>query len=77
MFPQSTVEVPSQALLTTAETASLLKLSKRTVLNYAREGRLQPVRLTSRTVRFSAESVRALVADAETVRSAVGEEDAA
>jgi excisionase family DNA binding protein len=48
-------------LLSAAEVAEILKVSSRSVLRYAREGRIECVQLGHRTVRFTPESVAALI----------------
>lgn len=48
-------------LLTTRETAELLRVSTRTIGRYAKAKLLTPIRLTSRTVRFRANEVKQLL----------------
>jgi excisionase family DNA binding protein len=56
------LELAAHDLLTPAETAELLRVGRDTLLDYARAGRLEVVRLNSRTFRYPAASVAALMA---------------
>ena len=49
------------ALLTPTEVASILSIDPRTVRRWARDGRLQRVRLGGRLARYTPESVAALI----------------
>lgn len=51
-----------RVLLTSAETAELRRVDRRTVWRWGTEGRLGAVRLGPNTVRYRAESVSALMA---------------
>jgi len=48
-------------LHTTAEVAARLRVSKATILRLVRQGQLQPLRLSKRTLRFDAAQVDRLV----------------
>jgi len=41
-----------ESLLTISEVCQLLKVSKRTVQRWSKNGRLRPIRLSSRIIRF-------------------------
>lgn len=53
------------ALLTTAETAERLKVSRKTVLALVERGKLSPVRLSKRSFRFPADQLEALATPTE------------
>ncbi len=57
-------ELSDPGLLKPAEVASRLRVSQRTVRRYGIEGRLEVVRLSARTLRYSAASIEALLAPA-------------
>jgi predicted site-specific integrase-resolvase len=54
-------ELPMSPLLTPAEAAEILRVDRRTLSRYAGTGRVQVVRLTPRTLRYTTASVRALI----------------
>lgn len=51
----------SAALLTPLEVAEILRVTPRTVRQWARDGRIERVRLGGRLARYTAESVEALI----------------
>lgn len=51
----------SSPLLTRAEVAELLQISKATVRRYEKDCKLRPVRLSPRVVRFMKEDIEKLV----------------
>jgi excisionase family DNA binding protein len=57
-------QVPT--LLTVPEVAKILRINPETVRNWARDGRLSPVPLPSRMLRFRRSDVEALLDDSTT-----------
>lgn len=54
--------MPDQIQLTTkAETARMLRVNERTLDTWERQGRLRPVRLTDRSIRYTVQSVTDLI----------------
>jgi excisionase family DNA binding protein len=56
-----TADKQPETLLTTTEVAELFGVHPQTVRRWGKEGRLREVRMSSQTVRFSSEEVRALI----------------
>lgn len=48
-------------LLTTAQVAELLQVSKQTIWRATKEGRLRPTRLSSQVIRYSREDIDAWI----------------
>ena len=49
--------MPGKELLTAAEAASKLKITKRTLLKWARENKIESVKLSRKVVLFTAEAI--------------------
>jgi excisionase family DNA binding protein len=58
------------SLLTTAEVASLLRVDPRTIERWCQEGRLRPIRLAPRSVRYRADEIAALIDPSSTSNAA-------
>ena len=52
---------PTPRLLTTAQVADLLQVSERQIQILSNRGRLRPIRISKRSVRYSAENVNAFI----------------
>ena len=50
-------------LITRGDAAELLRVCKRTIARYERAGRLKPIRLTSRSVRYDMAQIEKLIED--------------
>ena len=50
-----------EKLLTTAQVAELLQISKSTVHSYQKMGLLKPIRITPKTVRFKQSDIEELI----------------
>ena len=55
------VDIEEHALLTKEQAAARLQISQRTLWTWGAEGRLEVVHLTPRTLRYTEQSVRALM----------------
>jgi hypothetical protein len=62
--PHCTDATRGGQLLTPAEAAAILRVTPRTLVRYAEDGRLHRVRLSSRASRYTRESVAALITGA-------------
>jgi excisionase family DNA binding protein len=67
--------MPGADLLTTAEACQQLRISRMTLWRYVKDGRISPIRLSPRAVRYRPEDLDAITIDhidndAETIRTA-------